>query len=446
MTDEAEQFILADAASAAAEEPPRRRGIFRRRRRSKLPAKPLTHCENCAAPLTGEFCAKCGQHAIDYRRSIFRVVLDAADSFLNWDTKFLQTMTVLLLRPWKLTNDFNAGRRARYVHPLRLYLIASVIFFLVARALNLQSPGPIELTAQDREELVASLGKLTAPDSPLSPEQREKVEAARTKLSESQGVLTEQERGELKTVFKDFLKSTLRKKLEPGERAKIASAIARIPEPPDPSMETKPGDPPADPAAGVNPPAPPPPTDPAAASVSPAPPKRKKHDPIHFTMGPEDGTTTPFEAWMEKQIKEKIGEDGSNAKLFLDTLRNNIPVMMLCCIPLFAFVLKVLYIRKRRFYVEHLVYALHIHTFLYVAVVITALGAMAANRTLPALSGWIIGLMSCAIFVLIFLSIRRVYGQGWFFSAFKFVLGGYVYLMILAFAVAATAFVTLALP
>jgi uncharacterized protein DUF3667 len=431
MSDDLDQIIIADAASSAAEQPPRRRGIFGLRRRSKLHAKPITHCENCGAPLTGEFCGQCGQHAIDYRRSIFRVVLDAADSFLNWDTKFLQTMTLLLLRPWQLTSDFNAGRRARYVHPLRLYLIASVIFFLLARALNLQSPGPIELTTQDRAELVTSLGKLTAPDSPLSPEQREKVDAARTKLSEGQGVLTEQERGELKTVFKDFLKSTLRKKLDPGERAKMSSAIARIPEPPDPVMETKPGDPPADPAA---------------PSVPPAPPKPRKHDPIHFTMGPEDGKKTPFGTWMEQQIKDKIGEDGSKARLFLDTLRSNIPVMMLCCIPLFALVLKILYIRKRRFYVEHLVYALHIHTFLYVAVTITALAAMAANRTLPALSGWIIGLMSCAIFVQIFLSIRRVYEQGWFFTTLKFVLGGIVYFVILVIAVGATAFVTLLLP
>lgn len=447
MSDEIDQIILADAAASAAEEPPRRRGIFGLRRRSKKHAKPITHCENCGALLTGEFCSQCGQHAIDYRRSIFRVVLDAADSFLNWDTKFLHSMNQLLLRPWQLTNDFNAGRRARYVHPLRLYLIASVLFFLLARALNLQSAGPVELTAQDREELVASLGKLTAPDSPLGPEQREKVEAARAKLSKGQGVLTEQERGELKTVFKDFLKSTLRKKLDPGERAKMSSAIARIPEPPDPVLEIKPGDSPVDPAAGLNPPPPPQPTDPAAVNVSPAPStKKKKHDPIHFTMGPEDGVKTPFELWMEKQIKDKIGEDGSKARLFLDTLRSNIPVMMLCCIPLFAIVLKVLYIRKGRFYVEHLVYALHIHTFLYVAVVITALGAMAANRTLPALSGWIIGVMSCAIFVQIFLSIRRVYGQGWLFTTLKFVLGGIVYLVILVFAVAATAFVTLLLP
>ena len=445
MSDELDQIIMADAASAAAEEPARRRGIFGLRRRSKLHAKPITHCENCGAPLAGEFCGQCGQHAIDYRRSIFRVVVDAADSFLNWDTKFLHSMTLLLLRPWKLTNDFNAGRRARYVHPLRLYLIASVLFFLLARALNLHSSGPIELTSQDRAELVASLGKLTVPDSPLSPEQREKVEIARTKLSEGQGVLTEEERGQLKTVFKDFLKSTLRKKLDPGERAKMASAIARIPEPPDPVVETKPGDPPVDPAAVINPPAPPESTDPAAATVSPAP-KKKKRDSIHFTMGADDGVKTPFEVWMEKQIKDKIGEDGSRAKLFLDTLRSNIPVMMLCCIPLFALVLKVLYIRKGRFYVEHLVYALHIHTFLYVSVVLTALSAMAANRTLPPLSGWIIGVMSCVIFVQIFLSIRRVYEQGWFLTTLKFILGGIVYCVILVIAVGATAFVTLLLP
>lgn len=427
MADEIEQIILADAAASVAEELPRRRGIFGLRRRSKLPAKPLTHCENCAAPLTGEFCSQCGQHAIDYRRSILRVLLDAADSFLNWDTKFLQTLNLLLLRPWQLTNDFNAGRRARYVHPLRLYLIASVVFFLMARAVNWDSPGPIELTAQDRAELVASLGKLTEPASPLSPEQKEKVEAARTKLLEGQGVLTEQERGELKAVFRDFLKSTLRKKLDPGERAKMSQAIASIPEPPDPPVETKPGEPPA------------------APTVS-AKPKLPKKEPLHFTVGKEGEKKTPFQVWLEHQINEKIGEDGAKARLFLDTVRNNIPVMMLCCIPLFAFVLKILYIRKHRFYVEHLVHALHIHTFLYVAVIITALGRMGADRTVPALAGWIVLLMSCVILVQIFRSIRHVYKQGWFFTTLKFLVGGLIYFVILSLAVVATTLVTLALP
>src|SRR3954466_12967113 len=183
MSDEFEHIVMADSVASVAEEPSRRRGIFGRRRRSKLPAQPLTHCENCGAPLTGEFCPQCGQHAIDYRRSIFRVLLDAADSFLNWDTKFLYSINQLLIRPWQLTNDFNAGRRARYVHPLRLYLIASVVFFLLARAINWESQSPIQLTAQDRTELVASLAKMLQPDSTLTAEQRAQVELARVKLS-----------------------------------------------------------------------------------------------------------------------------------------------------------------------------------------------------------------------------------------------------------------------
>src|SRR4029077_19177679 len=153
----------------------------------------------------------------------------------------------------------------------------------------------------------------------------------------------------------------------------------------------------------------------------------------------EDGKTKkPFEAWLEGRIKEKVGEDGTKGGLFLDTLRSNIPAMMLCCIPLFAFVLKILYYSKKRFYVEHLVYALHIHTFLYVGVIVTSLLAMAANRSLPGLSGWIIGFFSCAIFVQIVLSIRRVYGQGWFLTTFKFLFGGLVYFVILIVGVAAT--------
>jgi hypothetical protein len=440
MSDEIEQIILADAASSVAEEPPRRRGIFGLRRRSKTPAEPMTHCENCGAPLTGEFCAQCGQHAIDYRRSIFRVLLDAADSFLNWDTKFLHTMNQLLIHPWQLTNDFNAGRRARYVHPLRLYLIASIVFFLVARAVNWDSGGPIQLTAQDRTELVASLSKMIEPNSPLTPEQRAQVELARVKLAEAQGALTAEERAEVRKAFKAYIQSEVRKSLSAEERAKMAAAMARIPKIPDSKPQATPPVAPLPPDLS----APTPPTDqpsvPPVTTVAPTPKG------IHFSAGPPGQKKSAFALWLEKQVKEKIGEDGSRAKLFMETLRSNIPAMMLCCIPLFAFILKILYIRKGRFYVEHLVYALHIHTFLYVTVIITSLAVMGADRTVPALAGWIKGLMACAIVVQIFLSIRRVYKQGWFMTMAKFLFGGLVYCVILVLAVTATAIITLMLP
>ncbi|HVF70267.1 MAG TPA: DUF3667 domain-containing protein [Chthoniobacterales bacterium] len=443
MSDEIEQIVLADAASAAAEEPPKRRGIFGLPRRSKLPAKPLTHCENCGAQLAGEFCAQCGQHAIDYRRSILRVLWDAADSFLNWDTKFLHTLNQLLIRPWQLTNNFNAGRRARYVHPLRLYLIASIVFFLLARAIDWDSEGPIQLTAQDRTELVTSLTKMIEPDSPLTPEQRAQVELARVKLAAAEGALTKEERVELKNAMRTYIKSNVRKQLSAEERAKMATMMTRIPRMKEQTVPE------------VTPPAVPPTSHPSVAPPSPdhAPvppvpimPTPKVKAPFHISVGPEGETKPPFALWLEKQLKAKIGEDGSKAQLFLDTLRSNIPAMMLCCIPLFAFVLKMLYIRQRRFYVEHLVYALHVHTFLYVAVIIASVAVMGANRTMPAVAGWISGLMTIAIIVQIFLSIRRVYGQGWFMSLTKFLFGGLIYFVILVFAVTATAFVTLLLP
>jgi hypothetical protein len=442
MSDEVEQIILADAAASAVEEPPRRRGIFGWRRRSKLPEQPLTHCENCGTPLRGEFCSQCGQHAIDYRRSLFRVLLDALDSFLNWDTKFLHSLNVLLLRPWRLTNDFNSGRRARYVHPLRIYLIASIIFFLLAKAIDWDEQGPIQLTAQDRTELVASLSKMIEPNSPLTEEQRTQVELARLKLAETQGALTKEERAEVRKAFKAYIKSEVRKSLSAAERAKMATMMARIPRIPDPDKEvTSPVMPPPPdiniPEISVDQPPNPPDT------VSPTP---KVKAPFHITVGREGETKPPFAVWLEKQVREKIGEDGSKAKLFLETLRSNIPAMMLCCIPLFAFVLKILYIRQRGYYVEHLVYALHIHTFLYVSVIVTSLAVMGANRTVPALSGWITAVMTIAIIVQIFLSIRRVYRQGWFMTMVKFCFGGVIYFFILALAVGATALVTLMLP
>jgi hypothetical protein len=117
---------------------------------------------------------------------------------------------------------------------------------------------------------------------------------------------------------------------------------------------------------------------------------------------------------------------------------------MLVCIPLFAFVLKILYLRRRVFYIDHLVYALHIHTFAYLAIMLIILVTLGLNHTVPGvLAGWIIGLLWSVFAVQIFLSIRRVYRQGWFFTIFKFFAGGFIYLIVLLVALGATFLVTL---
>jgi len=89
MDDEPTRFIPGDTAISVAEEPGRKR-FFRQKNRESQTFSGLTHCENCGTLLTGHWCAKCGQPAIDYRRSFRYIVVDLLDEFLNWDSKFLE--------------------------------------------------------------------------------------------------------------------------------------------------------------------------------------------------------------------------------------------------------------------------------------------------------------------------------------------------------------------
>src|SRR5213595_905783 len=154
MSDGTTKSILGDATTSSVEEPGRKRFFCRRNRERP----PLTHCENCGAQLRGHWCAQCGQPAIDYRRSFRHVIVDVLDSFLNWDSKFFATLGLLISKPWHLTNQFLAGRRVRYVHPLRLYLLVSILFFFVVNywAKSIHAD-PSKLSAEDRADITAEL-------------------------------------------------------------------------------------------------------------------------------------------------------------------------------------------------------------------------------------------------------------------------------------------------
>src|SRR6266566_7778335 len=169
MADEPAKILLGDTAITAIERTPGPRWFGR----SKDQPRRLTHCENCGAQLQGHWCAHCGQAAVDYRRSFRYVIADVLDSFLNWDSKFFTTIALLILKPWRLTNEFLAGKRVRYVNPLRLYLLASILFFFAAnygaKRINFDAS---KLGPKDRADLQAELKKENLP-----PAAREKLEA-----------------------------------------------------------------------------------------------------------------------------------------------------------------------------------------------------------------------------------------------------------------------------
>src|SRR5215468_7052809 len=391
MSDEPAKIILGDTAISAFEGPSGRRRFGR----AKDTGPPLTHCENCGAELQGHWCAQCGQPAIEYRRSFRYVVADLLNEFLNWDSKFFTTIALLILKPWRLTNEFLAGKRVRYVTPLRLYLLASILFFF---AVNYGAKGihvdPSKIGAKDRAELESDLK-----DTDLPPQAREKIE--------------------------EFLRES--------SPSPAPSPLTNVSSPAPPAVSPSP-------EANSTPP----------RAESESNEQKKEYGKINerpFVVFDEGKSTTPFERWIEGRAKEKMGEHGTKMGLFISTLFSNLPYMMLCCIPLFALVLKVLYIRGRLFYIDHMIFALHIHSFFYTGIMLIVLATIGLTHFAPgAIAGWLIALLWIAFVIQIFLSIRYVYRQGWFFSIFKFFFGGFVYLIVLLAALAITFFATLALP
>ncbi|HEX5459426.1 MAG TPA: DUF3667 domain-containing protein [Steroidobacteraceae bacterium] len=89
-------------------------------------------CDNCGAPLFGKYCSACGQRHFDHPVHHFgHFVSEALEDLTHADSRLWRTLIALLFRPGFLTREFLDGHRVRYLPPVRLYLVLSVLFFLV---------------------------------------------------------------------------------------------------------------------------------------------------------------------------------------------------------------------------------------------------------------------------------------------------------------------------
>jgi hypothetical protein len=88
-----------------------------------------TACLNCGNELAGRWCSQCGQRAVEPRPTVHELLHEAFHELSHLDGKMLRTVKLLLFRPGVLTREFFHGKRVRYVSPIRLYLICSLLFF-----------------------------------------------------------------------------------------------------------------------------------------------------------------------------------------------------------------------------------------------------------------------------------------------------------------------------
>ncbi len=121
---------------------------------------------------------------------------------------------------------------------------------------------------------------------------------------------------------------------------------------------------------------------------------------------------------------DEMGEAGAR-QWFAEAVASNMPKAMFILLPLFALLLKLLYVRRRRYYGEHLVFALHTHAFAFI--VFAALAVLqAVTGEVDSLTGWtrvVVGSLVLLLLVsvpgYVLVALRRVYGQGWVRTTLK---------------------------
>ena len=108
------------------------RGIeYRRLKRFRKKEVPgYVYCKNCGTELKGMYCHRCGQYALDPEQPFWKYVLQYFENVYQFDGKVWTTLWMLFRRPGYLTTEFCAGKIASYVHPMKLLMFITVVFFL----------------------------------------------------------------------------------------------------------------------------------------------------------------------------------------------------------------------------------------------------------------------------------------------------------------------------
>lgn len=99
----------------------------------------IIKCKNCQQQMkdNANFCAECGQSAKSLHKPFIAVITDTLHETLDIDGRLMLTLKTLLFKPGRLSLDYNLGKRVKYTPPLRMYLVISILFFLIMAQVDL---------------------------------------------------------------------------------------------------------------------------------------------------------------------------------------------------------------------------------------------------------------------------------------------------------------------
>jgi len=89
------------------------------------------NCLNCGHQVEFHYCSSCGQPNLELKEPFWHFMGHSIAHYFHFESKFWQTLVPLLTKPGQLTLDYLAGKRARYIHPVSLYIFISIVYFLI---------------------------------------------------------------------------------------------------------------------------------------------------------------------------------------------------------------------------------------------------------------------------------------------------------------------------
>lgn len=354
-------------------------------------------CANCGAAMLGDHCYRCGQPVKGLVRHFGSIVSDFLDSVFDFDSRTFRTLGPLLYRPGFLSREYIAGRRVRYVSPVRLFVFLCIVsFFVLQLWVDPEMDGVVQLGNSEFSGLsdVAEIERRR--DEAIAG-----LEAGRAALEGNPG-------GQAG--------------MDAGIAAIRASAQRRIDEIQDDSGNTRPSmrEPRAAPRPGI--------------SFGDRP-WDAETNPLRFESMPQG-----FNDWLNRMVGRaatNIEKVQAEPRLLAETFLQTLPQTFFVLLPVFALLLKLAYLLQRRLYMEHLIVALHCHAFLCLSLLLVV--GLDALRGLfePGLAHSLFTGAERALFawmpIYLFIAQKRVYGQGWIMTSLKFALLGFAYMLLLLF-------------
>jgi len=115
-------------------------------------------CPNCGKTFDPEFkfCPYCGQENKEPTLKFKDLLSEFFSANFNLDSKFIQTLKVLLLFPGRLTREILQGKRTKYVTPIRLYLLISLVYFFVI-SFSQKDNTLVSLNTKDQDQNQAAI-------------------------------------------------------------------------------------------------------------------------------------------------------------------------------------------------------------------------------------------------------------------------------------------------